>query len=88
MSDCLKDDDVHLPFANGGVLPVEEIFDTIKSTDFAGYLTLEIKPKSLSDIPTYINSYTYALKKLHYFKYLTTSLKVFFIRPFIKKILN
>ncbi len=85
LSDCLRDKDVHMPFNSGGELPVEEFLQTIESTRFSGYITLEIKPNSLKDIDTYIESYVTTLQHVNYKKYLKTKLRLFALRPILNR---
>ena len=87
LSDCKKDKDVHLPF-NGGILPLHNILKKIRNSKFKGYVTLEILPHSLKDIDAYINSYLKTLYFLNFKKYIFTKLRLFFLRPLIKKIIN
>ncbi len=85
ISDCYKDKDVHIPFGKGGILPVEKLLRTIKKVRFSGYITLEMLPSSVNDIPAYIKSYLQTLKVLHYFKYLGSKTKMMVFWPFLKK---
>lgn len=85
LSDCLHDKDVHLPFNSGGELPVNEFLQTLEAHRFNGYVTLEIKPKSLQDIDAYIESYVTTLRHVNYKKYLKTKLRLFALRPILNR---
>lgn len=81
ISDCYPKEDVHIPFDQGGVLPHKKLLTTIKESGFRGYITLEIQPMSLRDIPAYFKSYLTTLKIIHYHKYVWTLLRYQFLRP-------
>lgn len=83
LSDCLPDDDAHLPFHSGGVLPIEQLLGLFKKTDYRGYVTLEIKPKSIRHVNAFFNSYFLALKYLNYKKYLAAKLRFWLLQPVI-----
>lgn len=88
LSDCLPDTDSHLPFFNKGSLPIQDIIKMLKNEKYSGPITLEIIPNSRSDIKLYISSYIMLLKKLHYSKYLSTKVRLFFLKPFINQIIT
>jgi sugar phosphate isomerase/epimerase len=70
LSDCTKTEDRHQPFGRDGDLPIDEVLQAIKAHRYSGYITLEIKPQSLQDIKSYIESYlkvTRILNRTHYF---------------------
>ncbi|MDZ7725873.1 MAG: sugar phosphate isomerase/epimerase [candidate division KSB1 bacterium] len=81
ISDCYPEEDVHLPFDRGGVMPYKELLKSIKSSGFKGYLTLEIQPVTLQDVPAFFKSYLTTLRSLHYQKYLCSTLRYQLMRP-------
>ena len=81
ISDCYPNEDVHIPFNRGGVLPYKDLLKIIKKTRFKGYITLEIQPVSLDDIPAYFQSYLTTLYSLHYHKYIGSMLRYQLLRP-------
>ncbi len=83
LSDCFRNDDVHLPFNKGGELPIDTLLSVMKEHRFRGYVTLEIKPESLQDIHAYIESYLKVLASLSYGKYIRTMTRWLLIRPFV-----
>jgi len=88
ISDCYKDKDVHIPFDSGGVLPVEDFLRNVKKTRFSGYITLEMLPSSIDDIPAYIKSYLTTLKVLHYLKFLRSKTEMIIFWPLLKKYIS
>jgi sugar phosphate isomerase/epimerase len=85
LSDCLKNDDSHLPFNCGGTLPVIDFLQRVGSSKFSGYITLEIKPPSLGELDAYIDSYLTTLQYVNYNKYLKTRLRLFALRPLLNR---
>lgn len=85
LSDCDPDEDQHLPFGVGGSLPVEQLLRTIGKSGFRGYITLEIKPRSMAQVDDLIRSYLLTLRALHYGKYLRTRMRLTLLRPWLKK---
>jgi len=88
LSDCLPDADLHLPFGCGGRLPIDEFLSELRKTDFAGPITLEIKPPSFDDFDRYVTSYTATLRQLHYQKYLRTRIRMWFLMPILSYLLK
>lgn len=88
LSDCYPDEDVHLPFDSGGSLPIDEILATLFSSQFRGYITLEIKPQSMQQIDAYIASYLKILRSLHYKKYVATKFRLLLLKPLINRFLG
>lgn len=88
LSDCFRDDDAHLPFDVGGELPTDEILGELKSKKYDGYITLEIKPRSLHDLGEVIDSYLKVLKPFRRVKYLKTKMRLLLLRPLINRFLN
>ncbi len=88
LSDCLAHEDSHLPFHSGGRLPINAILAAMKHSRFNGTITLEIKPPSLEDVQNYIDSYLLILKQLQFKKYLTTRLRLLFIKPILSYLLT
>jgi len=87
LSDCMHDDDTHLPFDSGGEFPTEEVIAQIKRMKFDGFINLEIKPRSLSDLDSVIYSYLKMLKPFRKGKYFRTKLKLMVLRPLMKRFL-
>ena len=87
LSDCEEKKDRHYTFGMGH-LPIPKILQMIKNSSFNGYITLEIKPHSLQEIDSYINSYLTTLKYMNYAKYLKTHIRMFFLRPLIQKFIQ
>ncbi|NOY79249.1 MAG: hypothetical protein GXO76_15460 [Calditrichaeota bacterium] len=85
LSDCSKTEDLHMPFGQGGVLPVEELLVRLQKDRYAGIINLELLPKSLRDIQPVIDSYLMILKKFNTPKYIRDKLRMVFILPFLKK---
>ena len=85
LSDCLIDQDVHMPFKSGGSLPVHDFLQAVDSSDFHSFITLEIRPHSLKELDSYIYSYLTTLKYVNRKKYLTSKLRIFVLRPLIKR---
>lgn len=88
LSDCYPDEDVHLPFDSGGSLPIDDILDMLFSSEFKGYITLEIKPQSMQQIDAYIASYLKILRSLHYKKYIETKVRLLLLKPLINRFLG
>ena len=88
LSDCAYDNDSHLPFDVGGVLPIEKILIQLKKNHYHGYLNLEIRPRSLNDLEAVIDSYLKTLKFLKKWKYLRTRFRLLFFKSLIHRFLN
>jgi sugar phosphate isomerase/epimerase len=88
LSDCLKDDDAHLPFGMGGQLPIKNILHTLQKDKFNGYITLEIMPRTFKDIHAFLHSYLTVLKYLDYPKYIQTRIRLFVLKPIINKFIS
>ena len=88
LSDCFPDTDAHLPFSDKGSLPVDDIVQMLKNEKYTGTITLEMIPNSKSDIKSYITSYTMLLREMNYFKYISTQIRLFFLKPFLNKIVE
>jgi len=84
LSDCFRNDDVHLPFNKGGELPIDSLLAEMKAHHFNGYVTLEIKPESLHDLSAYIDSYLKVLASLSFGKYLRAKARWLMIRPIVR----
>ncbi len=85
LSDCLPDKDEHIPFNSGGALPVHEFLQTVHDANFSNYIILEIRPQSLKELDSYINSYLTTLQYVNTKKYLTSKLRIMALRPLIKR---
>ena len=83
LSDCYPDDDVHLPFDAGGSLYIDDILDMLHENKFKGFITLEIKPKSIEELDAFIHSYLKTLKYLDKPKYRRTRLALSLVRPWM-----
>jgi hypothetical protein len=83
LSDCKPDDDAHMPFRSGGVLPIEQILAVVGKTGYRGYVTLEIKPDSMQQVKAFFDSYLLTLKHLNYKKYLVARIRFCFLKPII-----
>ncbi len=88
LSDCFRNDDVHLPFNKGGELPIDTLLSVMKERNFRGYVTLEIKPESLRDIHAYIESYLKVLASLSFTKYIRAKARWFLIRPLVSHFIS
>jgi sugar phosphate isomerase/epimerase len=88
LSDCYPDEDAHLPFTRDGSLPLDDIIDLLVERKFAGYITLEIAPRSLRDLSAYINSYLILLRHFDKKKYFTTRMRFFLLKPLLDKMLS
>ncbi len=88
LSDCSPDDDAHMAFGLGGVLPVEEILNTLFALNYTGYITLEILPRTIDDLEPAILSYLTVLKKLRPWKYLNTRLRMLYVKPLIHRLIK
>jgi sugar phosphate isomerase/epimerase len=88
LSDCLANDDAHLPFGLGGTLPINPLLAAMKSTGFSGSITLEIKPPSTAQIDSYLQTYCHTLKVFNYKKYWRTRLRLRLIKPALSFLLN
>lgn len=85
LSDCLSDQDVHMPFNSGGSLPVQDFLQAVKTSAFHSFITLEIRPHSLKELDSYFNSYLLTLKFVNPPKYLASKFRIFALRPFIRR---
>lgn len=85
LSDCMEGKDEHIPFNSGGVLPVNDFLATVAGSTFRGTITLEIRPHSLKELDSYIESYMTTLQHFNYKKYLKTRLRLFALRPLINR---
>ena len=85
LSDCVDDRDEHIPFNSGGTLPVKDFLQAVRETNFNRFITLEIRPVSLDDIKSYINSYLTTLQYVNPKKYRTSRLRIFALRPLLKR---
>ena len=85
LSDCVRDDDGHLPFHSGGTLPVESFLQTVADTGFSGLITLEVKPPSLNQLDSYIETFLTTLQFVDYGKYLKKRLRLFALKPLINR---
>ena len=85
LSDCYPDRDVHIPFNSGGTLPVDEFLSQVRNSEFDGYITLEMRPHSLKEIQSYIDSYLKTLQFVNVKKYRRTKHRIMALRPIIKR---
>lgn len=85
LSDCSKDQDLHIPFGGEGELPVEKILKFLKDHKYKGIVNLEIRPKSLTELGPVFKSYLLILKYLNRKKYFSMALRSFFLLPIIQK---
>jgi sugar phosphate isomerase/epimerase len=72
LSDCTDSHDAHLPFASGGVLPIDRILKFIRGHRWRGIINLELMPQSLEQIQPVVKSYLNVLRVFNKRKYLTT----------------
>lgn len=86
LSDCMDDRDEHIPFNSGGSLPVIDFLKSVQESKFSGFITLEIRPNSLDDLDSYMNSYLTTLQHVNVKKYKSSKVRMFFLRPFINRI--
>ncbi len=82
LSDCTPKIDKHLPFACGGVLPIQKFLAELG--DFQGSITLEIKPPSFHEIPATIQSYLQTLKTVRKDMYYYSAVWFKLIEPLLK----
>ncbi|GBD94622.1 xylose isomerase-like TIM barrel [bacterium BMS3Abin05] len=85
LSDCSKTEDLHLPFGQGGILPVKDLLKRLRKNKYDGIINLELLPKSLKDVQPVVYSYLMILKNFNRSKYLRDRLRALFILPFLKK---
>ena len=85
LSDCDQREDKHLPFGQGGALPVADLFDALVKSRFLGYITLEMKPESPGEIDALLQSYLLTLRALRKDKFMRTKIRIALLRPFIKR---
>ncbi len=78
LSDCQDNFDAHLPFGQGGGLPVDEILAQLKKTDYSGFINLELLPRSWKDIRPLIDSYLKVVRTFSRKKYFKTKIRLFF----------
>ena len=88
LSDCSQNQDSHLPFGMGGVLPVDEILNTLKQCNFHGFIDLELLPRKFDDIKELMQSYLKVLRVFNPVKYYITQFKLIFFAPLFKNILK
>jgi sugar phosphate isomerase/epimerase len=86
LSDCTEKSDAHLPFGQG-ILPVDDILDLMQKNHFKGFITLEIKPKSLYDLGDYLKSYLKTIKKFNLWQYWITRLRILILSPILRRLL-
>ncbi len=85
LSDSTPEKDDHLSFGCGGSLPVEELLAMMARSDFAGTVTLEITPPSLSNLEPYVESYLTTLRYLDYGTFMKKRLRLFALNPLISR---
>jgi len=78
LSDCTMSDDAHLPFASGGVLPIDRILKFVRHHRWRGIINLEVMPQSLEQIQPVVKSYLNVLRVFNKPKYLATLGRLFF----------
>ena len=88
LSDCNREQDLHLPFGQGGELPLDGILATLKKQNYDGYINLEIMPRSLDDLEPVVASYLRVLRPFRPGKYYRTRIKMFFLLPIIRKLIS
>jgi sugar phosphate isomerase/epimerase len=88
LSDCSENEDSHLPFDCGGTLPVTDFLQRVGNSQFSGYITLEIRPPSLTELDAYIESYLTTLQYVNYSKYLKTRLRLFALKPLLNRYIS
>lgn len=84
LSDCFAHKDAHLPFNTTGVMPIDRLLKELKNQGFSGYITLEIRPRSLRELDAYIKSYLISLKYLNFFKFGLTWIRAKTLSPFLR----
>lgn len=85
LSDCKDNKDSHLPFGLDGVLPFDDILETLKKNHYSGIINLELLPRKPSDMKAVMQSYLRVLEKFDKIKYLTTKLKLLYHLPQLMK---
>lgn len=88
LSDCTATEDVHAPFGKAGAMPVEAVMRTLKESNFAGVINLEIRPDDFQDIFPTIHSYLTVLKWFRPAKYVTARVRVALLYPLMRRILS
>jgi hypothetical protein len=88
LSDCMRDDDAHLPFDIGGEFPTDQILEQLKHMNYDGYINLEIKPRSLHDLGSVINSYLKVLKILRKGKFIRTKARLMILNPLLRRFID
>lgn len=83
LSDCTKEEDLHIPFGGKGELPVEEILSFLRDRDYQGIVNLELLPSSLTDLGPVFESYLLILRYLNRRKYRRMRIKSAFLLPFL-----
>lgn len=87
LSDCIRGNDLHLPFGSGGELPIDEILQTLDDIGYNQYIDLELMPKTFNDLPYVIYSYLKVLKKFRPAKYYSSKFRVLIVMPIIRRLL-
>lgn len=88
LSDCVKSEDLHLPFGMDGVLPIDDFLDALEAHHYKDYINLELLPRTFEEIPFVVYSYLKVLKKFRPWKYYRTKIRTLIILPFIRKIFS
>jgi len=84
LSDCRPGKDLHMPFACGGQLPIDDLLRQIRSSRFNGAITLEMIPHTTAQIVPYIQSYLRTLRALQYRNYLIAVIRFWAFRRLLK----
>ncbi|MBD3191104.1 MAG: hypothetical protein GF308_10690 [Candidatus Heimdallarchaeota archaeon] len=83
ISDCTKEEDLHLPLGLGE-MPFQQFFAFLKKIDFDGIITQELKPNG-DQAGEIMNSSQHCIRPFSRLKYLQMKIRHFFIRMLLKK---
>lgn len=85
LSDCVGHEDSHLPFHNGGDLPILPLLRAMRRSNYSGSITLEIRPKPDGDLAAYIRSYLLLLRHFAPARYLGARIRFMAAASLIRK---
>jgi len=85
LSDCVGNEDSHLPFGSGGELPVKKLLRAMRRSGYDGSITLEIRPKPGDDLFAFIESYMLMLRCFSPGRYLGARLRLFAMRHLLRR---
>lgn len=84
LSDCIGQEDSHLPFNCGGHLPINALLHAMHQSGYQGSITLEIRPDSAANLLPYIKSYLMLLRTFSRGRYYSARLRLLAVQALIK----